>query len=64
MSIFKGIAKVALSPLKGVAEVGKDLSGENGESDKGLSILTVGISSLAKGTAKGIEEGVDDIFED
>ena len=64
MSIFKGIMKVALSPLRGAKELVDDISGNNSESEQGLSILTTGISSIVKGTAKGIKNGVEDIFED
>lgn len=62
MNLFKGVAKVALSPVAGVAEVFSDLSGGNSESEQGLSIMTCGLSSLAKGTAKGICSGASDIF--
>lgn len=62
-NIIKGITKVALSPLNGVKEVFDDITGENSESEQGVSILTVGLSSIVKGTAKGIKEGVEDIFE-
>lgn len=63
MGILKGLAKVALSPLCGISEVAKDLSGDNGEESTGLSILTVGASSVVKGTVKGIVNGVEDIFD-
>jgi hypothetical protein len=63
-NIIKGITKIALSPLSGVKEVIDDISGDNSETEQGLSILTTGISSVAKGTAKGIIDGVEDIFED
>ena len=64
MSIFKGIAKIALSPLRGVKEIVDDISDKNGEAEGGLSILTLGVSSIIKGTAKGLKKGVEDIFED
>ena len=64
MGIFKGVIKVAISPLKGLKEVVDDVSGSNEESEQGLSILTLGASSIIKGTAKGIKEGVEDIFEE
>lgn len=61
-NIIKGITKVALSPLAGMKEIIDDVAGNNSESEQGLSILTVGISSVVKGTAKGIKSGVEDIF--
>ena len=64
MNLFKGIAKIALSPLRGAKEVVDDLSWDDNEASAGLSILTGGISSIVKGTAKGIKDGVEDIFED
>lgn len=64
MGILNGIAKIALSPVRGVAEVFSDVSGNNGEENQGLSILTVGLSSVVKGTFKGIEKGVEEIYED
>ncbi len=63
MGIFTGLAKIALSPLKGVSEVIDDIKGDNGESSQGASILSVGISSVIKGTAKGIKKGTDEIFK-
>jgi hypothetical protein len=62
MGILKGLLKVGLSPLNGVAEIVKDLAGANGEDKQGLSILTVGVSSVVKGTAKGVVDCVDEIF--
>lgn len=62
MKIIQGITKIALSPLLGVKEVVDDLSKKNGEEQQGLSILTAGTSSVAKGTLKGIIDGIDDIF--
>ena len=62
MSILKGLLKVGLSPLYGAREVIKDLSGNSSDEETGLSILTCGVSSVVKGTAKGIKKGVDDIF--
>jgi phage-related protein len=63
MKIFKGITKIIASPLRGVKEVIDDISGENSDTEQGLSILTTGISSIVKGTAKGFKSGIDDIFE-
>jgi hypothetical protein len=64
MNLFKGIIKIATSPLRGVKEVFDDVSGDNDESAQGASILTVGVSSILKGTAKGLKSGIEDIFED
>jgi hypothetical protein len=63
MGILKGILKVALSPLNGVKEIVDDLQEENGEEAKGVAILSAGVSSVVKGTAKGIKEGVEEIFK-
>lgn len=63
MSIFKGLIKVALSPLNGIKEVIDDVSGDNEESEQGLSILTLGASSIIKGTAKGLKKGVEELFD-
>lgn len=68
MSILKGLLKVGLSPLNGVAEIFRDLSGRSDEESddtgaiQALSGLTLGASSVIKGTAKGIVDGVDEIF--
>ena len=63
MGIFKGLAKVVLSPIRGVAEIGKDLT--DSESANGLlTIMTLGASSVIKGTAKGIKDGVEEIYEE
>lgn len=62
MNILKGLVEVVMSPLMGVKEVIDDVSNENSDEEQGLSILTCGLSSVVKGTAKGIKKGVDDIF--
>lgn len=70
MDLFKGITKIVLSPLRGVKEIGDDLSGKTDDNDEthGLqqagSISTLGLSSMVKGTFKGIKSGIDNIFED
>ena len=63
MGILKGLLKVGLSPLNGVAEIFKDLNGDASDETKGLAILTLGVSSAVEGTAKGIIDGVDKIFD-
>lgn len=63
MGLLKGLAKIALSPVRGIAEVALDLNGNNGEDSQGLSILTAGTSSALKGTAKGLIDGVTEIFD-
>ena len=60
--IISGITKVALSPIRGVSELIDDAQQNNSEAETGLAIMTLGISSLVKGTAKGIKDGADDIF--
>jgi hypothetical protein len=62
MNLISGMLKVALSPIKAVTEVIDDVSGENSEAEQGLSILTLGASSIVKGVAKGIKDGAEDIF--
>lgn len=64
MSIFKAITKLVFSPVRAIAEVVKDVSGENDEASQGLSILTGGVSSVVKGLAKSIKEASDEVFED
>ena len=64
MGLLSGITKVVLSPVNGVAEIVRDLDGENSEEAQGISILTCGISSVIKGTAKAIRDGADDIIND
>lgn len=61
--MFNGILKIVLSPLNGVAEIIKDVKGDNSEGEQGLSILTLGISSIVKGTSKAIVKGVEQIEE-
>lgn len=64
MGIFKGLIKVGLSPLRGVKQIVDDFEENDGGVSAGLSILTLGASSVVKGTAKGLKEGVEDIFKD
>jgi hypothetical protein len=64
MGLFKGLIKVGLSPLRGVKQIVDDFKEDDGGVSAGLSILTLGVSSVVKGTAKGLKEGVEDIFED
>lgn len=62
MGILKGLLKVGLSPLRGVKEVIDDVRGENG--DEGMmSILTLGATGAIKGTAKGLKDGIEEIFD-
>lgn len=63
MSIFKGLAKIAFSPLRIAKEVVDDISGENSDVSQGMSILTLGASSVVKGAGKAIKEASDEIFE-
>ena len=53
MGLFSGIIKIALSPLKGVGELVEDVSGKNSEAEQAGAIVTLGTSSMIKGTAKG-----------
>lgn len=61
MGLFSGLAKVILSPINGVAQIARDLQDDD---DAGLAIGTLGISSFIKGTARGIEQGADEIMDD
>jgi hypothetical protein len=63
MGLFSGLTKIALSPLNGVAEIARDLSGKNDSAEAGLAILTLGASSVVKGVAKAAVEGADEIFQ-
>lgn len=63
MSLFGGLSKIALSPLKGVSEIIDDVSGKNSEGEQALGIGTIGTSSALKGTAKGLKQGIDEIFD-
>jgi len=64
MGFFSGIGKIVASPLRGAKEVYDDVSEKNGEDSQFVSLATLGTSSVLKGTAKGIKQGIDDIFED
>ena len=56
MSIFDAIGELCTMPLRCMNEVVKDLSDEgDDESDKFLSLLTLGGSSIIKGAAKTIQ---------
>lgn len=63
MSILKGLLQIATAPLRGVTEIYDDIKGKNSESEQGVSILTCGLSSVAKGTLKGLKDGLDSISE-
>ena len=64
MKLFKGLVKIALSPLNGVKEIIEDVSGNNSEGEQAASICSLGITSAAKGIAKAIKSGTEDIFEE
>jgi len=63
MGIFKAITKIAFSPVRAVAEIAKDISGNTSEEEQGLSILTMGASSVVKGLAKSVKEASDEIYK-
>ena len=63
MGILNGLAKVVLSPLRGISEFVDDVSGKNSEVEQAGSIGTLGASSVVKGTFKGLKEGIDEIFD-
>ena len=60
--ILSGVTKVAISPLRGVSEAIDDISGSNSDEEQVIAISSLGLSSLVKGTAKGVKSGCDDIF--
>lgn len=64
MWLLTWLVKVALSPLKWVEELVKDITFNNSEEEWLASALTLGVSSLIKWTAKWIQEGIEDIEED
>lgn len=64
MTIFKAITKIAFSPVRAVAEVVKDVAGENSDTEQGLPILTLGATSVFKGFAKSVKEAAEEIYED
>lgn len=64
MWLLTWLVKVALSPLKWVEELVKDITFNNSEEEGLASALTLGVSSLIKWTAKWIQEGIEDIEED
>lgn len=64
MWLFWWLVKIALSPIRWVAEVIKDVSWENGESSQWAGIMSMWISSIVKWVAKWVKEWAEDIFED
>ena len=62
--INKGFEKILLSPLNGVKKLIDDVSGDNEEYEQGLSILTLGVSSIVGGMVSKISEGIGELFED
>lgn len=61
-NIISGIAKIALSPIRGVAQLASTIAGNESENDESAAILSIGIAPILKGTLKGIVEGTNDIF--
>jgi len=59
MGLFDSVLEIVVSPIKVASEVVKDVSGDNGEANVGLSIMTLGASSVIKGTAKSIKNAAD-----
>lgn len=64
MWLLTWLVRVALSPLKWVEELVKDITFNNSEGEGLASVLTLWVSSLIKWTAKWIQEWVEDIEED
>lgn len=61
MGFFDSLTEIVLSPVSAAAEVIRDVSGDNGESDGLAAIATLGVSSIVKGTAKSIVRAADKI---
>ena len=61
-NIISGLAKIALSPIRGVAQLASTIAGNESENDESAAILSMGIAPIIKGTFKGITDGANDIF--
>ena len=63
MSFLKGLTKLVSFPIKAVAEIVDDLSANNSDESMVVSLATLGISSVVKGTAKAVKEASEEIFD-
>ena len=59
MSLFEAMGELCSMPIRCLGEIRDDLSGDNDDADAGLSIMTLGLSSIVKGIGKTIEKSVD-----
>lgn len=67
MGLLTAIIKIASTPIICANEIVKDVSGKNDgpyeSSNAGLSICTLGISSIIKGVAKTVEKAAEELDE-
>ena len=67
MSIFKALKTLAITPIRCVGELGKDLSSltddRKDETDGILSLATLGASSVVKGVVKSIRKAGEELDE-
>ena len=59
MGLFDSVGELFTAPVRVLGELRDDLSGDNDSADQGLSIMTLGLSSVVKGIGKTIENAVD-----
>lgn len=59
--LISGLVDIATSPIRWVAQVIKDVSWDSWEEQQLLSMMTMWLSSIVKGTAKWIKEWADKI---
>lgn len=64
MGFLGAITKIAASPIKAIAEVVDDVSGQNGDDGVFLSIATLGIGPAVRGIAKAVKEASEEVFKD
>lgn len=63
MGLFDAIGELVFTPVRCAKELIDDVSGNNDEADAGLSIVTLGGSSIIKGVAKSIQRACDKFDE-
>ena len=59
MSLLDAIGELATMPVRCLGEIVDDLTCENDDADMGLSIMTLGASSIVKGIGKTIKKSAD-----
>ena len=64
MGLLSGLTKIALSPVVGVAQVIADVTSDDDDGlTRGAAIASLGTIPMAKGTIKGVVNGVTDILK-